>query len=852
MRRLIWAVLLICGLVLFVPAHARATPTTQLSGSVGYINNDRKPETTSVTNWGYTGAAAFDYQYRSLGIDLGSPKVVSQLRLTDSDSTTRIRKSDISIYTSSNNTTYTIVRDWDFATIGKVSYIYNFQANARYIKIHTHTSETTGYNLSNSKLQALATAYGEGTNDFIANGEGTWRYRKPVVVSNTANAVVYDRATYISNTALGTATLVAQGKLRSNLADVRFRDTSGRELSYYQSSAGFFVRIPELRPSANTTIYFYYGNAAATSRSDGEGTFEIEYGNRTLTEHTTTNFSLNGTVNRMQNGDLLYFANGTDRNRGIYKQTSKDGGRTWSAPTEFVNLGDNGRDEGGNMLIDDKTGTIYYQFYSYWYYDAKNGLDATKTRSDLYLTKSTDNGNTWSKPVKLDTKRNYTVTYGAGIKLAGADGAGSRVDYIFPIAFVSSSTGAFSTSVMYSRDGGGTWIRSNTDISAGANGFEGGASEPAIIQLANGQIKMFMRYQVSGANRFATAISSDDGVNWTQPGLSPVFASNTMPSLGRYISANSDHAGDILMGWGSNNSVGTTSYFRAGYTLAASNDETAGWAYHLNILSRTPLDLPVVSGSSRVVVQPSMAPANADSYYFAWTQQTTDTTKPHKVYGMRIDDFDRYLYRTQGAFDGFEDTNLRSDNWWQSTASVTRDTTTKYRGNGSLKLYDNSKTALSRASRWVPSTAEGIVRFQLNPKSVASMLVIELKQAYSAAGNDGDLFQLQVTADRSLKYKDSGGIVRELPVVTDLSLNTWSNIELHFDAGAKTITILVNGANKGTVGGYIPGSFVNYVQFSSGSTPGTGTQIYIDDFSFQDTTHGLPSAGSVGGETKLP
>lgn len=68
--------------------------------------------------------------------------------------------------------------------------------------------------------------------------------------------------------------------MRSDFADLRFTDSTGTtSLSYWSESAvssastTIWVKVPSLPASGDATIYMYYGNASASSASDGTNTF---------------------------------------------------------------------------------------------------------------------------------------------------------------------------------------------------------------------------------------------------------------------------------------------------------------------------------------------------------------------------------------------------------------------------------------------------------------------------------------------------------------------------------------------------------------------------------------------------
>jgi predicted ribosomally synthesized peptide with SipW-like signal peptide len=97
-----------------------------------------------------------------------------------------------------------------------------------------------------------------------------WSRRKPITINNTGSSLtdyqVKVNVTYDSD-------------MKPNFDDIRFADADGSTLlphwreSYTAStSAIFWVKVPSV-PSGSKTIYMYYGNAAASSASDGAATF---------------------------------------------------------------------------------------------------------------------------------------------------------------------------------------------------------------------------------------------------------------------------------------------------------------------------------------------------------------------------------------------------------------------------------------------------------------------------------------------------------------------------------------------------------------------------------------------------
>lgn len=100
--------------------------------------------------------------------------------------------------------------------------------------------------------------------------------------------------------------------MRSDFADLRFTDSSGTstipfwsESSVSSASTTLWVQVPSLPASGDATIYMYYGNASASSASDGASTFTFfedfesasfaSYSGNTSLFHIGTTFAHNHT-----------------------------------------------------------------------------------------------------------------------------------------------------------------------------------------------------------------------------------------------------------------------------------------------------------------------------------------------------------------------------------------------------------------------------------------------------------------------------------------------------------------------------------------------------------------------------
>ena len=125
---------------------------------------------------------------------------------------------------------------------------------------------------SNDNPVTTVTKVGGGWTGFSNPGSGSWLYRKPVTITNSAGTLLNDYQVFVSTTGVNTGALKSQGKLQSDYDDVRFADSNDKELYYWiQSSttnaAGFWVSVSTINSSGTTLIYMYYGNGNAAAAS---------------------------------------------------------------------------------------------------------------------------------------------------------------------------------------------------------------------------------------------------------------------------------------------------------------------------------------------------------------------------------------------------------------------------------------------------------------------------------------------------------------------------------------------------------------------------------------------------------
>ncbi|MEM4161256.1 MAG: DUF2341 domain-containing protein, partial [Thermoplasmata archaeon] len=114
-----------------------------------------------------------------------------------------------------------------------------------------------------------------------------WPYYRAVRLDNRANPETLWN--YTVNLTLDTASLIAQGKMRSDCGDIRFTDANGVQIPYWIESGIntnttlIWVKVPLIEDATTTTIYLFYGNLSAQSTANASQTFlffdDFESGN---------------------------------------------------------------------------------------------------------------------------------------------------------------------------------------------------------------------------------------------------------------------------------------------------------------------------------------------------------------------------------------------------------------------------------------------------------------------------------------------------------------------------------------------------------------------------------------------
>ena len=196
---------------------------------------------------------------------------------------------------------------------------------------------------------------------------------------------------------------------------------------------------------------------------------------------------------------------------------SVDGGKTWEKmrlPLAFGETGGLPAAQNGvgdpSILVDTKTNTTWV--VAAWthgmgnqraWWSSYTGMDMNHT-AQLVLSKSTDDGKTWSEPINITDQVKdpswYFLLQGPGRGITMQDGT-----LVFPIQFID-STRVPNAGIMYSKDRGETWkihnyARTNT-------------TEAQVAEVEPGVLMLNMRDNRGGSRAVAT--TKDLGKTWTE------------------------------------------------------------------------------------------------------------------------------------------------------------------------------------------------------------------------------------------------------------------------------------------------------------------------------------------------
>ncbi|MBQ8747726.1 MAG: exo-alpha-sialidase, partial [Clostridia bacterium] len=571
--------------------------------------------------------------------DLGERKTVNVIALKDSDAITRLNESMLTVWASDDNRSYREVDDFKLLRAGAVTYLYDFTATGRYIKVHATTHDTEASDFI-APLNGMIDVYYQ---DVFGNGDMGFVNSANIAIPNTSASIMYDTIHAVPASDISC--------FLANKADVRFY--LGDELLYHDyDGEHFLVRVPKIPANSTVTLTVLSGNTEAMDITNTEAVYEVVYGTRETYQSQFNRYHV-----ALPDGALMDI-HGNAANKGaIIYRISYDEGRTWTqdvaseASYDYAGIpqGEYYDEESGRLLIQGWKRPVLED----------GTIDTMHTVTEFMY--SDDFGRSWHRApaTVVGDPMPYNLAYSDIAKVThsydGEDGPG--IDFVMALSGEDLTNtdwdgdyGVCATRVFYSTDCGKSWMSSESVIrySKGEGYYirETGLCETTVIEAEDGTLLMLSRCQFENVDHFAAAYSYDHGLTWTEEAvLSNVYATNTQPFLFEFDSAK------MLM-WAGNNALGGGSYRRFPINIAVSYDNLKTFVAIQDIYSRTPfqglLQGTIIDGTNPTITQiGDSAILYCGSY----------------IYGMRIDDFADYFYRTKGAYDSFESSPTKYEGW---------------------------------------------------------------------------------------------------------------------------------------------------------------------------------------------
>ena len=245
----------------------------------------------------------------------------------------------------------------------------------------------------------------------------------------------------------------------------------------------------------------------------------------------------------------------------IAGRVTTDGGKTWSPERVIARHPD--CQPSHPSVLTTRDGEIHVFYLGFKKAKWKDGNPTPENQSDLWTTRSSDNGTTWSEPQMI--YGGYTGASNGAIETR--DG-----HLIVPYSHYVSDPGRLVSQTSVSTDGGKTWSLSN-DIDIGGAGDHEGALEPCVIELKDGRVWMLIR---TTRTVFWESFSIDGGKTWSAAKATTIDANSSPGHVTRLAD------GRIALVW---NRAQTK---RTELHLALSADEGKTWTPSLNVAQGAP------------------------------------------------------------------------------------------------------------------------------------------------------------------------------------------------------------------------------------------------------------------------
>ena len=697
--------------------------------------------------------------------------------LTDLDAVARLNRESLRLFVSNDNVTYTEIENYKLHHDGCNWYLYGFETDAKYIKAHYTHRDNDDTNFVNTPGEMIHVYWNDGL----------------VIPADAAEIAV--PATTLRDQAVAIA--LPEGVKAEGLRVA----LNGEILFHYVDKDGaVYVRIAD-----PTTGVLKLWNASDIELADKENVYEVTYGTRetlptggrwVMSVKAGTTFP-DGSVVEV---DTLYNMN----SKSVSKST--DGGYTWTGVGSIV-IDGTGLSSGG-WGIDSKTGRMFHESYGDVTF---NETDITKSHLITYVHYSDDGGKTWTLAKGLgqiegDLQTMYVLSYTDITELAGNDGEGPNVDFVFPMGAQFNNNGAFCGRVAYTTDGGLSWQYSESKITFGnETAFEGGVSEATILEREDGTLVYYARCQSSGVDNFTISYSLDHGVTWLTPGAkSSIYTTNTQALMMTYDFGGFDGnrtTGSPIFMWGGNNVMGGNSYIRNPLNFAVSTNEMDTFRNIQNIFFETFME---EYKTTHYITNASIQQINGDNMYVTFSRLKHGDS----VY-MVVNNFTDWFTRTKGAYDSFEHGTAQYEGWITVKGGAEATKAQASEGNYSMLIKANSQV-----TRSIPYLQNGVLTLDLYVDA-KSAFTFELQPAFAAVANKCAVISAEVN-----------GTTMTLNDGTELTLKEgWNTVAFDLALTENQIAISVNGGEaKAVAANLAVGNYIGYITFLPTA------DVYVDEF----------------------
>ncbi|MBQ3147250.1 MAG: exo-alpha-sialidase [Oscillospiraceae bacterium] len=766
-----------------------------------YVPGDLNPATGSGQS--YTQQLfTFDTNNNSIIKYLGDVQKINYVVLKDGNDKARLNAESLSLWVSEDNETYVRVESFKLLQVGNQWYLYDFEAEGKYVKVHYTHFHGTEADFVGAFGQMIHAGFEE-----VFGGRGATFTKSEYTLTNTAASTRYDYAWTVSKKDLGITGTDASIRISLN----------GELLYHYVSGENVVIRVPEIAPGAAVKLTVQQSQSAdVLNIANKEGVHEVVYGTRETTLGSKNRWFLTlpaGTTfpneTKLDKETIYVMGSGS----AATVEVSTDGGYTWKA-YNVCNNAPAGKEPitkiaDGSFLFDSVTGRILYQTYTV--ITKYNATDMDESHCETSILASDDGGKTWYLmdvlPCACETNEagipKYALSYSEGIQLSTYDGDGDNVDFVFPLGTQYDDTGAFATRVAYSRDGGMTWQYSETPITYPASGHEGGCSEAWIIERQDGTLVLHTRCQVSSVNNFKASYSFDHGLTWTDEHyMADYYTTNTQAML-KWLDVDGQQV--MTAFWGGNNIRGGTSYIRSPLNFATSVNGGDTFRNIQNIASRTHME-GYSTAYSHYLTNASITQFGEDEMLIAFRQLRAE----QNYIRVRIEDFSKWYTRTKGAYDDFEHGNVRFEGW-NALSDGMELTTINAQGKYSMKL-----SAGASVTRSMPYLQNGSVSIDVFVDE-NSRFTLELQSAYSPGYADVAMPIGLRVENKKLYFNEETTSVAELK-------DGWNTLTFDLELTEDKAALTVNDANAVQIPVNIEaGDYVCYVTF------GVETGVIVDE-----------------------